>query len=396
MKTRTVLLIIGVIVAGPTLFVGGCLMLAIGAGVANYHDDVADRHVAAADSRLQRPLDSASGRVLFIAQKDGTDDFFVVNGDGSGLTQLTQLPKGSLAARAMVSPDRTRMVINSSGGVSIVPLDGSGEPVRLDRPGGSLTWSPDGRQLASLSLDADKRLHLYAFNVDGSGEVRDLAAQWPSTAVGDEQSVFDLVWSPDGKRMAFVLDTRPAFKRTGPRHRHLYITPADGGRIRNMSLEPKAVPVQGHLAWSPDGRHLAFASASGIGLLDADLNWSEIPIAMHESRSTQLPAWSPDGTRLAWFTPDSIVVSDPSGANQRELTRGRCRGVKPSWSGDGSRIAFVCPHDTGGDLWVMNADGSGLTRLTTFGDSASVFSLASHVHPSYSAWLPAPAVASRP
>jgi Tol biopolymer transport system component len=389
MTPRAVVLTVVALAAVPLVFVGGCLILAIGAGVANYQDDAADQERAAADPRFSRPLQSTSGRILFIAQKDGTDDFYVVNADGSGLTQLTNLPKGSLAARPIVSPDHQRMVINIAGSLSIFSLDRPGPPVRLDRPPGSLSWSPDGRQLASLSIDAAKRLHLYSFNVDGSGEVRDLAAQWASTASGDEQSAFDLSGSPDGKRLAFVLDTRPAYKRSGPRHRHLYITPADGSSLTNVSSDAKAGLVHGNLAWSPDGRRLAFSSASGIGLLDADMNWSEIPIAVHESRAAQQPAWSPDGTRLAWFSPDSIVVSDLTGGNQQELTRGRCRGVRPSWSGDGSRITFVCGHNTGGEVWVMNADGSGLTRLTNFGEGKSDFNPAAHVHPSYSMWLSA-------
>jgi Tol biopolymer transport system component len=396
MKPRTVVLTVLALTSVPLMFVGGCLILAVGAGVVNYQDDAADRENAAADPLFQRPLDSTLGRILFVAQKDGTDDTYVVNVDGSGLTQLTHLPRGSLTSRPIVSPDRTRMALNAGGSVSIVPLDRPGEPVRLDRPSGSLAWSPDGTRLASLSIDAAKRLHLYPFNVDGSGEVRDIAAQWPSTAVGDEQYAFDLSWSPDGKRLAFVLDTRPAFKRAGPRHRHLYITPADGAGLKNMSLDPKAVLVHSNLAWSPDGRRLAFASANGIGLLDADMIWSEIPIARHESRAIQQPAWSPDGTRLAWFSRDSIVVSDPTGGNQRELTRGRCRGVNPSWSGDGSRITFVCPHDTGGEVWVMNADGSGLTKITNFAEGKSEFNPTAHVSPKHAVWLPESLPASRP
>ena len=154
MKPRTVLVTVVALASVPMMFVGGCLILAIGAGVANYQDDVADRETAAADSRFQRPLESTSGRILFIAQRDGTDDFHVVNGDGSGLTQLTHLPKGSRTTRPIVSPDQTRMVINTGGGVSILPLDRPGEPVRLDRHAGWLAWSPDGKQLASLSIDA--------------------------------------------------------------------------------------------------------------------------------------------------------------------------------------------------------------------------------------------------
>jgi Tol biopolymer transport system component len=57
------------------------------------------------------------------------------------------------------------------------------------------------------------------------------------------------------------------------------------------------------------------------------------------------------------------VIELASGAVER-LTYGRGGGELPSWSPDGSRIAFV----QNGDLAVMNADGSGLTRLTRFGE----------------------------
>lgn len=383
MKSRTILLsLIALALVPPALFVGGCLMLGIGAGVLNYRDDANDRAQAAADPRFERPLVSASGRILFIAQKNAKNHVYIVNVDGSG--PLNQLQHFSTT----VSPDRTRLAI-ADRGVSIVPLDRPGEPMRLDRPGGSLAWSPDGQQIASLSLDAQKKLHLYLFNADGSGEARDIAATWPSTAAGDEQSVGELSWSPDGKRFAFVLNTRPAFKRSGPRHTHLYIASADGSELKNLSVDPNAPGVGGGLAWSPDGRRLAFGGGRGIAILEPDFSWRDFPAAEHQSLTSQRPAWSPDGTRLAWRSADSIVTSDPDGGRQQELTRGRCRGEDPAWSEDGSRIVFVCGHETGGDLWVMNADGSGLTRITTLGAGKSQSSPIEHYHPSHPVWLPA-------
>ena len=383
--SRAILLGLLALALVPVAFVGGCLLLAGGAGVYNFRDDARERVAAAADPGLQRPLVSTSGRILFIAQKGGTDDFYVVNADGSGLTPVTQLPTGSMVSRAILSPDHTRIAV-AVGGVLIVPIDRPGEALRLDRPGGSLAWSPDGRRLASLSVDDQKRLHLYLFNADGSGEVRDIAGAWPSTAAGDQQFAGDLTWAPDGTRVAFILATSPAFKRSGPRHRHLYIAPVDGSGLKNLSLDPKALSVQDGLAWSPDGRRLAFRSGQGVGTVDADLNWKEIPIAIHETRSSPRPAWSPDGTHLAWFSPNSIVISDPDGGRQQELTRGRCRGVHPSWSTDGLRIAFVC-HESGSDLWVMNADGSGLTRITHLSTGSSVFDPAATYSLRDSVWL---------
>jgi Tol biopolymer transport system component len=169
----------------------------------------------------QRPLVSTAGRIVFVVQHDGTDDFYRVNADGSGLTRLTNLRHGSNhQSLPLVARDGTRLAV-SVGGVLIVRLDRPGVTLRLERPGGALAWAPDGKQLASLAADDQKKLHLWVFNADGSGEARDLAGAWESTAAAGQQSAGDLVWSPDAKRFAFVLITRPAYRRPGPSHDHL-------------------------------------------------------------------------------------------------------------------------------------------------------------------------------
>ena len=75
----------------------------------------------------------------------------------------------------------------------------------------------------------------------------------------------------------------------------------------------------------------------------------------------QRPAWSPDSRLIAWSNDHGVVVSGPRGEALRELTRGRVAGEDPAWSPDGGRIAFA--DSWSGKLYVMNADGSGLTLL---------------------------------
>jgi Tol biopolymer transport system component len=86
----------------------------------------------------------------------------------------------------------------------------------------------------------------------------------------------------------------------------------------------------------------------------------------------QMPAWSPDGTRVVWASvrPGSpareLWIMNADGSDQRRLTdTGRTPGF-PHWSSDGTRIVFHAARGDGEfDLYTINADGTGLRRLTT-------------------------------
>jgi Tol biopolymer transport system component len=79
------------------------------------------------------------------------------------------------------------------------------------------------------------------------------------------------------------------------------------------------------------------------------------------------PAWSPDGTRIAFASAREgsfdIHVMNADGTGTTRLTTSNAHDRGPSWSPDGRRIAFSRSSD-GGHVWVMNADGTGARRLT--------------------------------
>ena len=80
------------------------------------------------------------------------------------------------------------------------------------------------------------------------------------------------------------------------------------------------------------------------------------------------PDWSPDGQRIAFFSDRDgnldIYVMNADGSGLARLTYDGANDGVPDWSPDGQRIAFASDRDGNYEIYVMNADGSGLARLT--------------------------------
>jgi Tol biopolymer transport system component len=126
--------------------------------------------------------------------------------------------------------------------------------------------------------------------------------------------------------------------------------------------------------WFPDGQALVFAAEVGTGRADIyrmDLDGGgRRRLTDHEATDAS-PAVSPDGTRIAFESErdgnSEIYVMDVAGGNVVRLTNDPARDSAPAWSPDSRRIAFTSDRDNraSADVYVMNADGSGVERVTT-------------------------------
>jgi Tol biopolymer transport system component len=205
---------------------------------------------------------------------------------------------------------------------------------------------------------------------------------------GSPRDVTDASFSPDGSRVAFARELG------GSCPARLYLMRADGTRVRTFTGRVNDPVMESrcfrHLAWSPDGRWLAFTEDVNLGLPSIFVRNvdgappHELPGQSIE-RADSNPAWSPDGKTIAFDrTPLSndpspaLWLMDADGSNERQLDTGSppCAGAgEPDWSPDGQWIAFVrntCqPQALAGggkehwsDIWLIRPDGSDLRRLT--------------------------------
>jgi Tol biopolymer transport system component len=212
---------------------------------------------------------------------------------------------------------------------------------------------------------------LVAVRPDGSAHLRltrgDARHAWPAV-------------SPDGARVAAAVGPPDALSTDG-----IDVLDGDGGNRRRVA----STGGYDHApTWAPDGRRLAFTSfqplpgggqsrriyvvnadGSGLRLLTAG------PLADNSGIFGEMdPAWSPDGARLAFVRGGDLYAVQADGSGLTRLMQcppGGCAG--PAWSPDGRRLALAQWTDVAGDavadgqldLWVVQADGSGPRRLTT-------------------------------
>jgi len=126
-------------------------------------------------------------------------------------------------------------------------------------------------------------------------------------------------------------------------------------------------------SWSPDGTRIAFTTGTDLLVLTlADCTIERV--RPEQDMRVDWPDWSPDGTSFAFVgssesLAEGVFVMRSDGSGVRALAEGSV--LFPAWSPDGSTIAFIdervdeaTPKEDR-NVWLVNADGTGLRRVTT-------------------------------
>jgi hypothetical protein len=181
----------------------------------------------------------------------------------------------------------------------------------------------------------------------------------PVPAAGD---AWHVSWSPEGERLAVAI--------FGDAERSLWVMRDDGSDSR-MIAEGANVS---RASWHPDGVHLAYAlEANGrteVHVTRSDGTEDQIVYSERAPGTYAVfsATFSPDGSKIVFDagTEDGydIFVMDADGSDVQRITR-TGSDYNPSWSPDGSQIVFTRQEAASeSDIFLMDADGSDVRRLT--------------------------------
>ncbi|HVP12008.1 MAG TPA: hypothetical protein VMV94_12575 [Phycisphaerae bacterium] len=217
-------------------------------------------------------------------------------------------------------------------------------------------WSPDKTLIAFVS-DRDGNAEIYTMNRDGTNVVR--LTDYTGTDISPS-------FSPDGSRIAFIS------YRSG-RNRSVFTMRTDGSDVVQVTDNPgtDATPV-----WSPDSRSILFTSnfetadhSSRLYIVGAD--GSNQHRLTSDTVDEAEPDWHPGTSRIVYERSDAqggsqIYSVNADGSGLVRLTDGlpEHEGWHATWSPDGTRIAFVSGRDGNPQLYVMTSEGTDVMRIT--------------------------------
>jgi Tol biopolymer transport system component len=218
-----------------------------------------------------------------------------------------------------------------------------------------------GKIVFHSSRDGD--FEVFVMNADGTEQTQ---------LTHNDSHEFDPAWSPNGKQIVF---NSIAADFSGDLE--IFVMNADGtGIIQLTNNDAQDFAT----TWSPDGKRIAFVSnrdgADDIYVMNRD--GSGVSRLTTNAYVVGVTAWSPNGKQIAFISYRDYVFLGPAGDLEIFVMNADGTGVRQLtgiggdfaedddsfWSPNGKQLAFHSTRDGDEEIYVMDADGSGVTQLT--------------------------------
>lgn len=270
------------------------------------------------------------GKIAFVTFRDGDQEVYIMNADGSEQQNLTQSP-GSDDYDPDLSADGTRLafVSNRLGvpQVFVMNVDGSGLRQVTSNGGQAPHWSSDGKRIVFGQGGS-----IAVINADGSGSRVIMEAEDESDAAPCRSGGFPGGWSPDDSQVTYY--SAAISRQEG----QVCTVKTDGSGTRVLVADPGAFDVEPK--WSPGGKEIVYrAITDGVhDIWAVDVETGERTNITDDPELDVEPGWSPDGQWVVFASlkpgqPNfDIYIMPREGGEQLRLTTADAKDAYPTWS----------------------------------------------------------------